>query len=237
MVSIFDRLRCLGHCPVLPYHHRPLQLWRCETTAGRVTTAQTTAGRVTTAQTTAGRVTTAQTTAGWVTTAQTAAGWVTTAQTTADNPVDDGQPPTPPTPDTTTDDPASHQHHRRPRLATSATDAYDNWRPRLASNTTDVVRQLTTPASHQHHWRPQLATTEQHRRRRPAVSIPEARRQWLWESDSDDELCVLTPQNPARAAVAVPVVTPVVQRPPRDVWQRRTFFNSNPTAKLPGAVP
>ena len=25
------------------------------------------------------------------------------------------------------------------------------------------------------------------------------------ESDSDDELCVLTPQNPARAAVAVPV--------------------------------
>ena len=34
------------------------------------------------------------------------------------------------------------------------------------------------------------------------------------ESDSDDELCVLTPQNPARAAVAVPVVPPVVQRPP-----------------------
>ena len=31
------------------------------------------------------------------------------------------------------------------------------------------------------------------------------------ESDSDDELCVLTPQNPARAAVAVPVVLPVVQ--------------------------
>ena len=34
------------------------------------------------------------------------------------------------------------------------------------------------------------------------------------ESDSDDELCVLTPQNPARAAVVVPVVPPVVQRPP-----------------------
>ena len=33
-------------------------------------------------------------------------------------------------------------------------------------------------------------------------------------SDSDDELCVLTPQNPARAAVAVPAVTPAVQRPP-----------------------
>ena len=67
------------------------------------------------------------------------------------------------------------------------------------------------------------------------------------ESDSDDELCVLTPKNPARAAVAVPVVTPVVQRPPaevsttcrqaHDVWQRRTLFNSNPTAKLPGALP
>ena len=34
------------------------------------------------------------------------------------------------------------------------------------------------------------------------------------ESDSDDELCVLTPKNPARAAVAVPVVTHVIQRPP-----------------------
>ena len=34
------------------------------------------------------------------------------------------------------------------------------------------------------------------------------------ESDSDDELCVLTPQNPARAAVAVPVVLPVVQWSP-----------------------
>ena len=60
------------------------------------------------------------------------------------NPDDDGQPPTPPTPGTTTDDLASHQHHRRPRLAT---------------NTTDVaVPQLTTPASHQHHRRPRLAT-------------------------------------------------------------------------------
>ena len=55
-----------------------------------------------------------------------------------DNPHDDGQPPTPPTPGTTTDDPASHQHHRRPRLAT---------------NTTDVVPQPTTPDSHQHHRR------------------------------------------------------------------------------------
>ena len=34
------------------------------------------------------------------------------------------------------------------------------------------------------------------------------------ESDSDDELCVLTPKNPARAAVAVPAVTHVIQRPP-----------------------
>ena len=34
------------------------------------------------------------------------------------------------------------------------------------------------------------------------------------ESESDDELYMLTPQNPARAAVAVPVVPPVVQRPP-----------------------
>ena len=69
---------------------------------------------------------------------ETTAGWVTTAQTAADNPHDDGQPPTPPTPGTTTDDPASHQHHRRPRLAT---------------NTTDVVPQPTTPDSHQHHRR------------------------------------------------------------------------------------
>ena len=34
------------------------------------------------------------------------------------------------------------------------------------------------------------------------------------ESGSDDELCVLTPQTLAPVAVAVPAVTPVVQRPP-----------------------
>ncbi|MCB4745566.1 MAG: transposase family protein, partial [Sulfurovum sp.] len=34
------------------------------------------------------------------------------------------------------------------------------------------------------------------------------------ESESDDELCMLTPQNPARVTVAVPVVPPVVRRPP-----------------------
>ena len=76
--------------------------------------------------------------AGWAELPETTAGWVTTAQTAADNPDDDGQPPTPPTPGTTTDDPASHQHHRRPRLATNTTDAgYHNWRPRLATSTTD----------------------------------------------------------------------------------------------------
>ena len=63
---------------------------------------------------------------------------MTTAQTAADNPVDDGQPPTPPTPGTTTDDPASHQHHRRPRLATNTTDvAVSQLTTRLATSTTD----------------------------------------------------------------------------------------------------
>ena len=113
-------------------------------------------------------------------------------------PDDDGQPPPPPTPGSTTDDPASHQHHRRPRLAT---------------NTTDVaVPQLTTPASHQHHRRPRLATNtidaagQQSPSSRPDVTDS--------ESDSDDELCVLTPQTLAPVAVAVPAVTHVIQRPP-----------------------
>ena len=81
---------------------------------------------------------------------------------------------------------------------------YDNWRARLASNTTDVVRQLTTPASHQHHWRPRLATSninaagQQSPSPRPDVTDS--------ESESDDELYMLTPQTPAHVAVAVPVV-------------------------------
>ena len=117
--------------------------------------------------------------------------------------------------------------------------SYDNWRPRLASNTTDV-RQLTTPASHQHHWRPRLATSnidaagQQSPSPRPDVTDS--------ESDSDDELYVLTPQNPARATVVVPVMCNLwfhlcLCLDARDVWQRRTLFDSNPTAKLPGAVP
>ena len=72
---------------------------------------------------------------GWAELPETTEGWVTTAQTTADNPDDHGQPLMP---GTTTSNPASHQHHRWPRLAT---------------NTTDVVRQLMTPAGLQHHWR------------------------------------------------------------------------------------
>ena len=62
------------------------------------------------------------------------------------------------------------------------------------------------------------------------------------ESDSDNELCVLTPKNQARAAVAVPAVTPVVQRPPvplprrsRRLAEKNIISDSNPTAKL--AVP
>ena len=36
----------------------------------------------------------------------------------------------------------------------------------------------------------------------------------MTESESDDELCILPTQTLAPAAVAVPVVPPVVQRPP-----------------------
>ena len=47
---------------------------------------------------------------------------------------------------------ASHQHHRRrvPQLTTPASHQHHR-RPRLATNTTDLVPQPTTPASHQHH--------------------------------------------------------------------------------------
>ena len=48
----------------------------------------------------------------------------------------------------------------------------------------------------------------------PTISLRHRRQTSLTESDSDDELCVLTPQTLAPVAVAVPAVTPAVQRPP-----------------------
>ena len=102
--------------------------------------------------------------AGWAELPETTAGWVTHGS-------DRSRQPWWWWPATNTTDvavpqlttPASHQHHRRPRLAT---------------NTTDVAVPLTTPASHQHH-----------RRRRPAVSISAARRQWLSQTVTMNYAC------------------------------------------------
>ena len=113
VVSIFDRLRYLGHCPVL--RHSPSNYNFGAARAGWAELPETTAG--------------------WVTTAQTAAdnpdddGQPPTPGTTTDDPASHHHHRRPRLATITTDvavpqltTPASHQHHRRPRLATITTD-------------------------------------------------------------------------------------------------------------------
>ena len=155
---------------------------------------------------------------GWVELPETTDGWVTTAQTTADNPDDHGQPLMP---GTTTSNPASHQHHWRrtttddPGWPPTPLTSY-NWRPRLASNTSDIVQQLTTTASHQHHWRPRLATStidaagQQSPSPRP-TSVTLGVGQWRWTmrvDNAESSSCCC-----CGASNVQPVVPPVPLQP------------------------
>ena len=124
--------------------------------------------------------------------------------------------------------PASHQHHqRRTQLTTPASHQHHQRRSTLTKTPSGSIstaqctvccipclRSRNPGGAERKVHRKDMPTTipfvvdadQQSPSLRPDVTDT--------ESDSDDELCVLTLQNPARAAVAVPVVPPVVQQPP-----------------------